>query len=408
MHQPAPHPQDDAARGQRVPTRLLPLLIAMTSIGPLSLNILVPAVPALAVTLAADPNLVQLTISLYLLGLAISQLALGPLSDRFGRRPVVLAGLAVTAISSAAAAAVSGIVGLIVARTLQSFGASTGLVIGRAIVRDLVDRDRAAAMLGLVTAAVVVAPMFGPLIGGILDTAFGWQSIFIFTAVVSALVLLWAALALPETRPERAAGGEHGHFRSDLRALLSDRRFYGYMLAAAFTSGPFFAFLGGGPHMVVTQMGRTSAEYGLWWVLTSVGYMAGNFAASRLSLRHGVDPLIKWGLWSQFIGCIVLAVLTEMYFHLGPGIPFLLLLVVFIGNGIALPNAIAGAVSVRPQAAGTASGITGFVQMASGAVITQITGWALIGAPTALPMTLIAVAVSVAGLAALFLLRRRD
>jgi MFS transporter, DHA1 family, multidrug resistance protein len=404
VHQPVPDSQKDAARGQRVPTRLLPLLIAMTSIGPLSLNILVPAVPALALTLAADPNLVQLTISLYLLGMAISQLALGPLSDRFGRRPVVLVGLAITVVSSVAAATVTSVVGLIVARTLQSFGASTGLVIGRAIVRDLVNRERAAAMLGLVTAAVVIAPMFGPLIGGILDTAFGWQSIFIFMAVASLLVLLWAALYLPETRPERAP--EHGRFRTDLRVLLSDRRFYGYMLAAAFTSGPFFAFLGGAPHMVVTQMGRTSAEYGAWWVLTSVGYMAGNYAASRLSLRYGVDPLIKWSMWGQFVMCIALAALTEIYFHLGPGIPFLLLLLVFIFNGLALPNAIAGAVSVRPQAAGTASGIAGFVQMASGAVIAQISGWALIGAPTALPMTLIAVAVSVAGLGALVLLRR--
>jgi DHA1 family bicyclomycin/chloramphenicol resistance-like MFS transporter len=278
-------------------------------------------------------------------------------------------------------------------------------VIGRAIVRDLVERERAAAMLGLVTAAVVVAPMFGPLIGGILDTAFGWQSIFIFMAVTSALVLLWAALALPETRPERPP--EHGRFRNDLRVLLSDRRFYGYMLAATFTSGPFFAFLGGAPHMVVTQMGRTSAEYGAWWVLTSIGYMAGNFAASRLSLRYGVDALIKWSMWSQFVLCIALAALTEIYFHLGPGIPFAMLLLVFIGNGICLPNAIAGAVSVRPQAAGSASGIAGFMQMASGAVIAQFAGWALIGAPTALPMTLIAVAVSIAGVAALVLLRRQ-
>jgi DHA1 family bicyclomycin/chloramphenicol resistance-like MFS transporter len=300
---------------------------------------------------------------------------------------------------------VTGIVGLIIARTLQSFGASTGLVIGRAIVRDLVERERAAAMLGLVTAAVVVAPMFGPLIGGILDTAFGWQSIFIFMAVTSALVLLWAALALPETRPERPP--ENGRFRNDLRVLLSDRRFYGYMLAATFTSGPFFAFLGGAPHMVVTQMGRTSAEYGAWWVLTSIGYMAGNFAASRLSLRYGVDALIKWSMWSQFVLCIALAALTEIYFHLGPGIPFAMLLLVFIGNGICLPNAIAGAVSVRPQAAGSASGIAGFMQMASGAVIAQFAGWALIGAPTALPMTLIAVAVSIAGVAALVLLRRQ-
>ena len=179
--------------------------MAMTAIGPATLNILVPALPGLVTRLASDTGTVQLMLSLYLLSLATAQLLLGPLSDRFGRRPVVLAGLALSVVASLAAIAASSIGALIGARVVQAVGASTGIVIGRAIIRDLYERDRAAAMIGLVTTAMVIAPMVSPLIGGILDTAFGWEAIFLFIAAFSGAVLLWAALVLPETRPASVA-----------------------------------------------------------------------------------------------------------------------------------------------------------------------------------------------------------
>ena len=186
---------------QATPWRLLLLLMAMTAIGPATLNILVPALPHLVERLATDTATVQLTLSLYLLSLASAQLLLGPLSDRFGRRPVVLAGLALAVLAALAAIAASSINALIGARMVQAIGASTGIVIGRAIIRDLYERERAAAMIGLVTTAMVIAPMISPLIGGILDTAFGWEAIFVFIALFSAVVLVWAAAVLPETRP---------------------------------------------------------------------------------------------------------------------------------------------------------------------------------------------------------------
>ena len=179
--------------------------MAMTAIGPATLNILVPALPGLITRLATDTGTVQLTLSLYLLSLATAQLLLGPLSDRFGRRPVVLAGLALAVLASLAAIATSSIGALIAARIVQAVGASTGIVIGRAIIRDLYERDRAAAMIGLVTTAMVIAPMIAPLVGGILDTAFGWEAIFLFIALFSGAVLLWAVVVLPETRPANAA-----------------------------------------------------------------------------------------------------------------------------------------------------------------------------------------------------------
>jgi DHA1 family bicyclomycin/chloramphenicol resistance-like MFS transporter len=388
------------------PWRLLVLLMAMTAIGPATLNILVPALPKLVTLLASDTATVQLTLSLYLLSLATAQLLLGPLSDRFGRRPVVLAGLALNVLASLAAIATTSIGALIAARIVQAIGASSGIVIGRAIIRDLYERDRAAAMIGLVTTAMVIAPMVSPLIGGILDTAFGWQAIFLFIALFSGAVLLWAVPVLPETRLASAAQAP-GMLRQEWRALLGHAKFHGYVLCGALGSAPFFTFLGGGPHVVVTLMGRTSAEYGLWFAVTSLGYMSGNFTASRLSQRYGVDAMIMAGIVFELIGASLTTILVATMPHAGPAIIFLPQLIISYGNGLLLPNAIAGAVSIRPQAAGSASGMTGFVQMAMGAASTQIVSIALAGANTAMPMAWMMAAEAVATGLAFWVLARR-
>ncbi len=387
------------------PWRLLTLLMAMTAIGPATLNILVPALPHLVERLATDSGTVQLTLSLYLLSLASAQLLLGPLSDRFGRRPVVLAGLVLAVLAGLAAIAASSIGALIGARMLQAIGASTGIVIGRAIIRDLYERDRAAAMIGLVTTAMVVAPMIAPLIGGILDTAFGWEAIFVFIAGFSALVLVWAAAVLPETRP--AAALERGTLLRDWGALLVNAKFHGYVLAGALGSAPFFTFLGGAPYVVVTLMGRSSAEFGLWFALTSFGYMSGNFTVSRLSLRFGIDAMILAGVAAELTGAGLTCALVATMPDAGPAIIFLPQFLISYGNGVLLPNAIAGAVSIRPQAAGTASGMIGFTQMALGAAATQIVSMLLAGAATAMPMALMMLVVVLATGAAFLALVRR-
>jgi DHA1 family bicyclomycin/chloramphenicol resistance-like MFS transporter len=391
---------------QATPWRLLALLMAMTAIGPATLNILVPALPGLITRLATDTGSVQLTLSLYLLSLATAQLLLGPLSDRFGRRPVVLAGLALSVVASLAAIATSSIGALIGARIVQAVGASTGIVIGRAIIRDLYERDRAAAMIGLVTTAMVIAPMISPLIGGILDTAFGWEAIFLFIALFSGAVWLWAVAVLPETRLASAAQAP-AMLWDETRALLGNAKFYGYVLCGALGSAPFFTYLGGGPHVVVTLMGRSSAEYGVWFAVTSLGYMSGNFTASRLSQRFGIDAMIVAGIVGELIGASLTAVLVATMLDAGPAIIFLPQLVIAYGNGLLLPNSVAGAVSVRPQAAGTAAGMTGFTQMAIGAASTQVVSILLAGATTAMPMAWMLVVMVVAtGVTYLALVRR--
>jgi MFS transporter, DHA1 family, multidrug resistance protein len=389
------------------PWRLLALLIAMTGVSSLSLNILVPAIPSLVTRFAADPAHVQLTVSLYLLGLAVAQLVFGPLSDRFGRRPVVLAGLALATVASTAAIFAGSIASLIIARVAQSLGASTGQTIGRAIIRDLYDREHAASMIGLVTSVVVLMPMVAPLIGGILDTLFGWVSIFIFAAVLSFTVFAWAVLALPETRTLSAVPGQQGHFRADLGALAASRRFFGYALCAGLGSAPFFSFLGGAPHVVVTMLGRTSAEYGLWFFVPSIGFMAGNFAVSRLTARFGIDALIWWGIALTIAGCL----LNVFVYSALPGwemaTVFLPQIIIGFGNGLLLPTSVAGAVSIRPQVAGTASGMTGFIQMAIGAAAAQLSGHVIAHASDAMPMLLLMLGFGVAtALAVLTLVRR--
>jgi DHA1 family bicyclomycin/chloramphenicol resistance-like MFS transporter len=397
--------EQETAAAKTARRRLLALLIAMTAIAPLTLNIIVPAVPNLAVQLGVSMDTVQLTVSLYLLVLAFSQLVLGPLSDRFGRRPVILAGLALTALTSAAALAATTITGLIVARSLQALGASVGLVVGRAIIRDLYHRDRAASMIASVTMVVIAAPMIAPLLGGFLDTLFGWQSIFIFVALACLVVVAWAAVALPETRAAHPEA-KPIRFIPEIRALVRERRFAGYVLCVALGTAPFFTFLGGGPHVVVTIMGRTSAEYGLWFAINALGYLAGNFGAWRYSAGYGIDRLIWWGILASLFGAL-LSVALALIPDAGPATLFLPQVLISAGNGLLLPNAFAGAVSVRPQSAGAASGIAGFLQMAMGAVAAQFATYVLAGASSALPLAVVMLVFVLAALAAHLLLVRQ-
>ena len=394
----------EEARGH--PYRLLALLIGCTAVGPLTLNMLAPAMPALVGTLGAGTGTVQLTLSLFLLGMAISQLVLGTLSDRFGRRPVMLAGLAITVVASFAALATESIAGLIVARTVQAFGATVGIVVGRAVIRDLYDRDQAASMIGWVTMAMVIAPMIAPLIGGALDTAIGWHAIFAAMGLFALLVFVWTLFALPETRAV-ATGEGFGHFLASSASLLKDRHYLGYALVATTNSAMFFTFIGGAPHVVVTQMHRTSAEYGVWFILISLTYMAGNFAAGRWSAKYGVDVMIRAGVAVTVFGALVGIVWMLADPLSSPAVIMVPQMIIGFASGFMLPNSIAGAVSVRPQAAGAASGLMGFMQMGLGAATAQLVGYLLDGAKTGLPLALIVLTLCAAGLVAFFTLARK-
>ncbi len=285
---------------QAAPSRtVLILLVVMTGLAPISLYLLVPALPLLATTFGRDASVVQMTVSFYMIGIAISQLLLGPLSDRFGRRPVMLAGLALSIVASFGCIFAATLPQLIAARFFQALGGASGMVISRAIIRDLYPRERIGAMISLVVAVMMIAQMLSPLTGGLIEIAFGWHAIFYVVAAVSVAVAIAVTMALPETRPTRVEGAS---FRRDVTALVKSRAFLGYMLCQVLASQIIFAFAGGGPYIVEVQMGRSSAEYGAWFATTGFAYFVGNLFCVRYAPRHSLDRLIWFGLGLQLTG----------------------------------------------------------------------------------------------------------
>src|ERR1700675_235227 len=278
---------------------MLFLLVLMTGVAPISLYMLVPALPVLATTFGRDISVAQMTVSLYMVGIACSQIIMGPLSDRFGRRPVLLGVIGLMVAASAACIFAETLPQLIAARFLQALGGASGMVVSRAIIRDLYSRDRISSMISLVIAVMMIAQMLSPLTGGLLEITFGWRSIFYVITAASLIIAVAIALALPETRRVRAGGG---NFRGDVGYLITSRAFIGYMLCQVLASQIIFTFAGGGPYIVVMQMGRSSAKYGAWFAATGFAYLIGNLFCVRFAPRHSLENLIWFGLALQFLG----------------------------------------------------------------------------------------------------------
>jgi DHA1 family bicyclomycin/chloramphenicol resistance-like MFS transporter len=389
------------------PRALVPLLVVLAAIGPMALNLPLPAVPGLARYFDTDPGTIQLTITLYLGGMAVAQLVLGPLSDRFGRRPVILGALAVTALMSLFAALAASAAMLILARVLQSFGASAGQVIGRAIIRDVFDKDRAASMIGWVTMAMVVAPMISPSIGGLMTETIGWRWVFAATALIAMVTLVLAFIRLPETRAV-VSSPTVGQLLRDAGDLVRNRVFLGYLLIGALSSVTFFSFVGGAPHATVTLMGQSSTAYGLWFMVNACGYMLGNAVCGRYAARFGSDRLIRWGSVMMLVMAMIQFAIAIGGWMVHPAWLFLPQAAIAFANGLQLPGAIAGAVSVRPEAAGSASGFVGFSQMGLGALAAQASGTLVGSLMSTVPMVAISLAGAIGALLSLALIRRRD
>ncbi len=361
------------------------LLVALAMLGPMTLNILLPSLPGLAVALSTTRENAQLTLSLYLFGMAASQLVLGPLADRFGRRPIVLIALVVYVVSSVMAWFAPNIETLIVARTIQSFGASAGLTLGRTMIRDQYDQNSAASVIGYVTMAMVIAPMASPLLGAMIDENFGWRAIFGFCAVLGLVNLALAWQSLPETRPATLIAATTREVIARSFALLRNRRYMGYWGAGAFCSALFFSFLGTAPHLMIEVMGRSKTEYGLWFISLSLGYMAGNFVSGRNSRRFGIDRMVRWGNIGGLIGTTAILV-PALLGYLTPLALFLPAMIMSFGNGLVLPNSISGGLGVDPNAAGAGSGLMGFGQVGVGAVLSYFS--AKYSQDSALPLAL--------------------
>jgi DHA1 family bicyclomycin/chloramphenicol resistance-like MFS transporter len=363
---------------------MLLLLVAMTGVAPISLYMLVPALPVLATTFGRDISIAQMTVSLFMVGIACSQLIMGPLSDKFGRRPVLLAGLGLMVVASMGCIYAETLPQLIAARFFQALGGASGMVVSRAIIRDLYGRDRVGAMISLVIAVMMIAQMLSPLTGGLLETAFGWRAIFYAITAGSLCVAAGIAIALPETRRTRAEGSG---FRGDVGSLIKSRAFIGYVLCQVLASQIIFTFAGGGPYIVVTQMGRSSAEYGAWFATTGFAYLVGNLFCVRFAPRHSLEKLIWFGLALQLAGSLLNLILSVAGINQAPSWLFGTQMIVMIGNAFVMANSAAGAISVRPEAAGTASGAMGFLQQGIGALVSQFGAYLGGHSTTTLPLT---------------------
>ncbi len=363
---------------------MLLLLVAMTGVAPISLYMLVPALPVLATTFGRDISIAQMTVSLFMVGIACSQLIMGPLSDKFGRRPVLLAGLGLMVVASMGCIYAETLPQLIAARFFQALGGASGMVVSRAIIRDLYGRDRVGAMISLVIAVMMIAQMLSPLTGGLLETAFGWRAIFYAITAGSLCVAVAIAIALPETRRTRAEGSD---FRGDVGTLMKSRAFIGYLLCQVLASQINFTFAGGGPYIVVTQMGRTSAEYGAWFATTGFAYLVGNLFCVRFAPRHSLEKLIWFGLALQLTGSLLNLVWSFAGINQAPSWLFGTQMIVMIGNAFVMANSAAGAISVRPEAAGTASGAMGFLQQGLGALVSQFGAYLGGHSASTLPLT---------------------
>ncbi len=326
----------------------------------------------------------QLSVSLYLAATAVLQIFVGPISDRYGRRPVMLVATAIFTLATLGAILAPGFEVFMLCRLLQATIA-TGFVLSRAVVRDMVAQDQAASMIGYVTMGMSVVPMIGPVIGGALDEVFGWQASFTLLGIggLGLLVLVWADQG--ETKPMQSGG-----FAEQVRqypALLQSQRFWGYCLAAAFASGAFFAYLGGAPFVGTEVFDLEPAILGFYFGAPAIGYMAGNFLSGRFAVRVGVNRMVIAGALVTTIGLAVLGAL-DMAGIMSPAVFFGLVIAVGLGNGILLPSANAGMLSVRPALAGSAAGLGGAFTIGGGAALSALAGVLL--SPGSGPMPLIA------------------
>ncbi len=379
-------------------------LIVLTGIGALSMNIFLPSLPAMTAYFETDYRLMQLSVALYLGVNAALQIVIGPVSDRFGRRPVLLWGVVIFLVAT---------LGCILAPTVEIFLAFrmvqavivVGLVLGRAVVRDMYPQDQAASQIGYVTMGMAVVPMIGPAIGGVLDETLGWQANFWLLAGLGLMVLGLTWRDLGETAARGSAS-----FAEQFRQypeLLASRRFWGYCLAAAFASGAFFAYLGGAPYVGSEVFGLSAALVGIYFGAPALGYFFGNYISGRFSVRVGINGMILWGTILSASGLLMSLFLFLIGFKTAL-VFFGFMTFVGLGNGMVLPNATSGMLSVRPHLAGTASGLGGAIMIGGGAALSALAGALLTGGNGAYPLIWIMLVTSLLAVLSIVYTIRRE
>ena len=379
-------------------------LVLMAGLGAMNMSAFLPSLTHMAEHFDTSYQVMQLSVPLYLAVTAVIQVAIGPISDRYGRRMVTLVsqGIFVFAILGCL---VAPNVEIFLAFRMLSGAVAVGLVLSRAIVRDMVSQDEAASMIGYVTMGMALVPMVAPMIGGALDEAFGWKAVFWF--LLFAGVAIWA-LCLTDQGETSAGGGVS--FRKQVRdypELLTSPRFWGYVFAAAFASGSFFAFLGAAPYVASEIFGLSSFWSGVCLGAPAIGYAIGNYLSGRFSVRYGVNWMVKVGASIASAGLGVAFVLTALGFD-SALLFFGFCTFVGLGNGMVIPNASAGMLSVRPHLAGTASGLGSAIMIGGGAALSVLSGLVIQGGGGTVELLAIMLTSVVLGLASILYVIRRE
>ena len=378
-------------------------LILLAGLSALTMNIFLPSLPGMAVYFGVPYGVMQQSVALYLALSAALQILIGPISDRFGRRKVLVGALILFLLATVGTLLATTATTFLIFRMAQAVIAA-GMFRSHPVVRDMVADAEDASMIGYVTMGMSVVAMIGPVIGGVLDDLYGWKANFALLLVlgIGVLGLVWSDLGETATLRRVSLAEQVRTYP----ALFASRRFWGYTLAAAFASGCFFAYLGGAPYVGDKVFGLSSTHVGVLFALTAIGYAAGNFLAGRYSVRIGMNRMILIGTVVTSIGLALLAVLTLLGLS-GPTMFFGLTIFMGLGNGICLPNAKAGRWWVRPGLAGTASGLGGAILIGGGAALAAFAGVLLGPGATEMPLVLLMLASSIASVVAILFVMRR-
>jgi len=339
------------------------LLGGLIAVAPLAMDIYLASMPSMARALAASDEKVQLTLSLYMYAWGAAQIVVGPLTDRFGRRPALMGGLGLFIAASAVCAAARNIDTLIAARVVQAVAMASVAVVPRAVVRDLYAGEQAARMLSLMGVVLGIAPVVAPIIGSHLHVWFGWQANFIFVALYGVAALAGVIFALPETIRSRSPQAmKVGVMLGNYARLLRSRAYLGYLLIAAFATSGLFAFLAGSSFVFVSVIGTGEKGFGLLFGIVMAGNITGSTIGSRLVARLGIDRMLQYSTVLMLVSGLAVALLAwaRVTHPLAIVVPMFAFMVAFMTT---MPQATAGALTPFPEIAGSASSLLSFCQL---------------------------------------------
>jgi DHA1 family bicyclomycin/chloramphenicol resistance-like MFS transporter len=345
-------------------------LVLLASISALAMNIYLPSLPQMAMEFSTTPAAMGLSVGVYLGTSALIQLFAGPISDRIGRRKIVQVSLIIFVIASISCAYAQSFETFLMYRGIQSV-AATCMIVSRAIVRDTTDTASSGSRIAYVTMGMAVVPMFSPALGGFIDTNFGWEGTFFVLAGLGVIMLMLSYFDQGETAPvsDKSILGQFQNYP----ILLTSKRFWGYCLASAFGSGSFFAYLGGAPAVGAEVYALDPQSVGLFLGAPAFGYFFGNFIAGRYSKSIGIDLMVLYGLVLALFGMSLSFAISALGY--GSALSFFgFMTFVGLGNGMSIPNATAGMLAIKPELAGTASGLGSAMMIGGGAALSALAG----------------------------------